>query len=75
MDRDSKKSIEQASSIFPNWTEVSSFTKNENNKDKFFDSEIVVNLIVESASLNKTRKEIKIDDACKEHLKLITAGW
>ena len=61
-------------------TEVRRFTKNKNNKDKFFeymfvDSGIVVGSHGESPPLMKTRKVIKIDDARKEYQQLITAGW
>ena len=37
MDRDTRKVTEEAWLICPNWTEVRCFTKNKNNKDKFFD--------------------------------------
>ena len=36
MDKDSRKVNEEAWLICPNWTEVRRFTKNKNNKDKFF---------------------------------------
>ena len=80
MDRYSKKATEEAQLIDPNWTEVRRFTKNMNNKDKFFeymfiDSGIVVGLNGESPPLMKTRKEIRIEEARKEYQQLITAGW
>tara|TARA_A100001035_G_scaffold26472_1_gene17741 strand:- start:2143 stop:2409 length:267 start_codon:yes stop_codon:yes gene_type:complete len=80
LDRDSKKVTEEAWLICPNWTEVRRFTKNKNNKDKFFDymfvdSGIVVNAHGDKPPLMKTRKEIKIDDARKECQILIAAGW
>ena len=51
MDKDSRKVTEEAWLICPNWTEVRRFTKNKNNKDKFFeymfvDSGIVLVLMV-----------------------------
>tara|TARA_B100001027_G_scaffold199948_1_gene159007 strand:- start:382 stop:654 length:273 start_codon:yes stop_codon:yes gene_type:complete len=65
--------------IYPNWTKVRRFTKNKNNKDKFFeymfvDSGIVVGSKGESPPFMKTGKEIEIDDARKENQQLITAG-
>ena len=80
MDKDSRKVTEEAWLICPNWTEVRRFTKNQNNKDKFFeymfvDSGIVVGSNGELPPLLKTRKEIKIDDARKEYQQLVTSGW
>ena len=80
MDTDSRKVNEEAWLICPKWTEVRRFTKNKNNKDKFFeymfvDSGIVVRSIGEAPPLMKTRKEIKIDEARKEYQQLITSGW
>ncbi len=80
MNNDSKKIIEEAWLICPNWTEVRRFTKNKNNKDRFFDYMFVDSGIVfgtpgDKPPLMKTRKEIKIDDARKEYQKLIIAGW
>ncbi len=80
MDRDSRKVTEEAWLICPNLTEVRRFTKNKNNKDKFFeymyvDSGIVFGANGDKPPLMKTRKEIKIDAALKEYQKLITAGW
>ena len=37
IDKDSYKVIEEAWLICPDWTEVKRFTKNNNNKDKFFE--------------------------------------
>ena len=64
MDRDSIKVTEEAWLICPNWTEVRRFTKNKNNKDKFFeyifiDSGIVVDAYGDKQPLIKTIKEIK----------------
>ena len=80
MDRDSRKVTEEAWLICPNWAEVRRFTKNKNNKDKFFeymfiDSGIVVGSLGEKPPLMKTRKEIKIEDARIEYQYLITSGW
>ena len=72
MDKDSRKVIEKAWLICPNWTELLRFTKNKENKDKFFeymffDSGIVVGTNGESPPLMKARKEIKINEARKEY--------
>ena len=80
MDKDSSKVKEEAWLICPNWTEVRRFTKNKNNKDKFFeymfvDSGIVVGVLGAKPPLMKTRKEIKIEAARKEYQQLITSGW
>ena len=80
MDKYSRKVTEEAWLICPNWNEVRRFTKNKNNKDKFFeymfiDSGIVVGAMGEQPPLMKTRKEVKIDDARKEYQELITSGW
>ena len=66
--------------ICPDWTEERRFTKNKNNKDKFFEYIFIDNVIVvgsngESPAPMKTRKEIKIEEARMEYQKLITAGW
>ena len=79
MDRYSKKATEEAQLIDPNWTEVRRFTKNMNNKDKFFeymfiDSGIVVGSSGEAPQLMQTKKEIKIDTTRKKYQQLITAG-
>ena len=79
MDRYSKKATEEAQLICPNWTEVRRFTKNMNNKDKFFeymfiDSGIVVGSSGEAPQLMQTKKEIKIDTTRKKYQQLITAG-
>ena len=80
MDRDSKKVTEEAWLICPNLTEVRRYTKNKNNKDKFFeymfvDSGIIVGSLGENPPLLKTRKEIKLEAARKEYQRLIAAGW
>ena len=36
MDRDSRKVTKEARLKCPNWTKVRRFTKNKNNRDKFF---------------------------------------
>ena len=46
MERDSRKATEKAWLICPNWTEVRRFTKNKNNKDKFFEYMFIDNGIV-----------------------------
>ena len=80
MDRDSRKVTEEAWLICPNWTEVRRFTKNKNNKDKFFEDMFVDSgIVVVSNGINpplmKKRKEIKVDVARKEYQKLFIAGW
>ena len=80
MDKDSRKVTEEAWLIWPNWIEVRRFTRNKNNKDKFFeymfvDSGIVVGVLGDKPPLMKTRKEIKIEAARKEYQQLITSGW
>ena len=80
MDKSIKKITEEAWLICPNWTEVRRFTKNRNNKDKFFeymyvDSGIVVGAHGEKPPLMKTRREVKIVLARAEYQKLITEGW
>ena len=80
MDKDSIKVNGEAWLICPNLTEVRRFTKNKNNKNKFFeymfvDSGIVVGSHGEAPPLMKTRKEVKIDDARTEYLQLLKAGW
>ena len=80
MDKDNRKATVEAWLICPNCTEIRRFTKNKNNKDKFFeymfiDSGIVVGSLGENPPLMKTRKEIKIDAARKEYQQLISSGW
>ena len=80
MDNVSRKLTEEAWLICPNWTEVRRFTKNKNNKDKFFeymfiDSGIIVGALGNKPPLMKIRKEIKIEAARKEYQQLITSGW
>jgi len=74
----SRKVTEEAWLICPNWTEVRRFTKNNKDKDKFFEymfieSGIVVGAMGDQPPLMKTRKEVKIDVARKEYQKLITS--
>ena len=66
--------------ICPNWTEVRRFTKNADNKDKFYeymfiDSGIVTGIYGDKPPLMKTRREERIDKARKEWQNLITEGW
>ena len=80
MDKDYRKVTVEAWLICPNFTEIRRFTKNKNNKDKFFeymfiDSGIIVGSLRENPPLMKTRKEIKIDAARKEYQQLISSGW
>ena len=80
MDKASKKITEEAWLICPNQTEVRRFTKNQNNKDKFFeymfiDSGIIVGSFGDKPPLLKTRKEIKMEQARKEYQQLICLGW
>ena len=80
MGKDSRKLTKEAWLICPNRTEVRRFSKNKNNKDKFFeymfvDSGIIVSSLGEKPPLMKTRKEIKIEAARKEYQQLITSGW
>jgi len=76
----SRKVTEEAWLICPNWIEVRRFTKNNKDKDKFFEymfieSGIVVGAMGDQPPLMKTRKEVKIDLARKEYQELITSGW
>ena len=80
MDKDARKVTEEAWLIGPNLTEVRRFSKNKNNKDKFFeymfiDSGIIVGALGDKPPLMKTRKELKIETARKEYQKLISNGW
>ena len=80
MDKDSRKITEEAWLICPNLNEVRRFTKNKNNKDKFFeymfvDSGIVVGALGNKPPLMKKRKEIKTEVARKEYQQLISLGW
>ena len=56
MDRDSRKVTEEAWLICPNWTEVRRFTKNKNNKDKYFEYMFVDSGIVVGANGDYTVK-------------------
>ena len=78
MYKDSRKVTEEAWLICPNQNEVRRFSKNKNNKDKFFeymfiDSGIVIGAMGVQPPLMKTRKEVKIDVARKEYQELITS--
>ena len=80
MDTYSRKITKEAWLLCPNKTEVRRFTKNKNNKDKFFeymfiDSGIIVGALGENPPLMKTREELKIDFARKEYQKLLKLGW
>mgnify|MGYP001489875502 FL=1 len=75
-----RKLTEEAWLICPNWTEVRRFTKNRNNKDRFFeymyiDTGLVVGAHGDEPPLMKTRKEVEIVQARAEYQKLITEGW
>ncbi len=75
-----RKLTEEAWLICPNWTEVRRFTKNRNNKDRFFeymyiDTGLVVGAHGDKPPLMKTRKEVEIVQARAEYQKLITEGW
>ncbi len=80
MHRYSRKVTKEAWLLCPNKTEVRRFTKNINNKDKFYeyifiDSGIIVGSLGENAPLMKTREELKIEVARKEYQKLLELGW
>ena len=80
MDKDSKKVTEEAWLICPNWTEVRRFTKNKNNKDKFFeymffDTGKIVGLLGKEPPVMQKREELKIEKARKVWEKLISQGW
>ena len=53
MDRDHKKVTEEVLLICPNWTEVRRFTKNKNNKDRFFEYIFIYSGIVVDAHCDK----------------------
>ena len=80
MDKESRKVTEEAWLICPNWTEVRRFTKNKNNKDKFFeymfiDSGKIVGVLGKEPPVLTTREELKIEKAREEWKKLISQGW
>ena len=66
--------------INSNRSRVKRFSKNNQNKDKFFeyifiDSGKIIGVLGKSPHLMKTRVELKIDTARKEWEKLISQGW
>ena len=80
MDKDSRKVTKEAWLICPNWTEVRRFTKNKNNKDKFFeymfiDSGKIVGVLGKEPPVLTTREELKIEKAREEWKKLLAQGW
>ena len=80
MDKDSRRVTEEAWLICPNWTEVRRFTKNKNNKDKFFeymfvDSGKIVGVLGKEPPVLTTRKELNIDKAREEWKMLLAQGW
>jgi len=80
LNKNTRKLTEEAWLICPNWTEVRRFTKNRNNKDRFFeymyiDTGLVVGAHGDKPPLMKTRKEVEIVKARAEYQKLITEGW
>ena len=59
---------------------VKRFTKNKQNKDKFFkymfiDSGRIIGVLGKEPPLMMTREEFKVDTARDEWEKLITQGW
>ena len=80
MNKDSRKVSEEAWLICPNWTEVRRFTKNKNNKDKFFeymfvDTGKIVGVLGKEPPVMQKREELKIEKAREEWKKLISQGW
>jgi len=80
MDKDSRKVTEEAWLICPNWTEVRRFTKNKNNKDRFFeymfvDTGKIVGVLGKEPPVMQKREELKIEKAREEWKKLISQGW
>ena len=66
--------------INPNRSMVKRFTKNKQNKDKFFeymfiDSGKIVGLLGKEPPVLTTREEIKIEAAREAWKKLIAQGW
>ena len=66
--------------INSNRSRVKRFSKNEQNKDKFFeyifiDSGRIIDVIEKEPPLMTTREEYKVDTARDEWKKLIAQGW
>ena len=66
--------------INSNRSRVKRFSKNNQNKDKFFeymfiDSGRILGVLGKEPPLMKTREELKIDKARDEWKKLIAQGW
>ena len=66
--------------INSNRSRVKRFSKNEQNKDKFFeyifiDSGRIIGVIEKEPPLMTTREEYKVDTAREEWKKLIAQGW
>ena len=66
--------------INSNRSSVKRFTKNNQNKDKFFeymliDSGRILGVLGKEPPLMTTREELKVDKARDEWKKLITQGW
>ena len=66
--------------INSNRSRVKRFSKNNQNKDKFFeymfiDSGWIISILGKKPPLMTTREELKIDKARDEWKKLITQGW
>ena len=66
--------------INSNRSRVKRFSKNNQNKDKFFeymfiDSGKIIGVLGKEPPLMTTREEIKVDKARDEWKKLITQGW
>ena len=66
--------------INSNRSRVKRFSKNNQNKDKFFlymfiDSERILGVLGKEPSFMTTREELKVDKARDEWRKLIAHGW
>ena len=66
--------------INSNRSSVKRFTKNDQNKDKFFeymfiDSERIHGVLGKETPLMTTREELKVDKARDEWRKLVAQGW
>ena len=66
--------------INSNRSKVKRFSKNKQNKDKFFeyvfiDSGRILGLLGKEPPLMTTREELKVDKARDEWKKLIAQGW
>jgi len=66
--------------INPNRSRVKRFSKNNQNKDKFFeymfiDSGKILGVLGKEPPLMTTREELKVDKARNEWRKLMAQGW